>query len=303
MIALIQEEVFGAQAGSNSQASARLRSRRQLRFHHLPHTRSSRHQRHRGLRAGHLPHTRYTRPKPLRTRRLNNEATSTNLIDSLSVEGGYDGSMLFVRLSLDVSKAGLELVDDLLLTPLEQITGADFLNKIFTSGDNQTSPFADTVSLEADFSAGAHLSVMTGFEIIGADLANIASFDSSELASRAFIQFEEASAKFTASAKASGSLNLPGISTLSLNEGSIAVAFGVGMEETSAKIYFPEISSAALALTQEAQWRKVGALDISLPLALDLPSGLPELRPIISIADRDLFDTELASVTVDFDMR
>ena len=47
----------------------------------------------------------------------------------------------------------------------------------------------------------------------------------------------------------------------------------------------------------------MGALDISLPISLDLPSGLPGLSPIISVSDGNLFDAEAAKVAVDFDIR
>lgn len=303
VIAMIQEDVFGAQGGPSSEGSARVRSRRSLRSHHLPHTRSSRHQRDRALRAHHLPHTRFTRPRDLRSRRLESADLVEDLIDSLSVDGGFDGSMLFVRLSLDVSKDVLDGIQDLLLSPLGRISEVDFLTDVFSSGDNTSTPFGDTISVDGAFSAGAHLTVLVGFEISGIDLASVASLNASEIASKAFIQFEDVSAKFAASAQVSGYLDLAGISTLSLTDGSIAFAFGIGIEEASPRIYFPNIASTLLSLRQDASWQKVGAVDISLPIEFDLQIGLPSLNPILSITDGNLFDTEKASVSLDFDIR
>ena len=75
--------------------------------------------------------------------------------------------MLYFRLSIDLSKQGLEIVDELLLTPLERINEADFLAKLFTGGNNSSTPFGDTLSLDSDLSVGAHLTTMIGFEIAG----------------------------------------------------------------------------------------------------------------------------------------
>ena len=87
------------------------------------------------------------------------------------------------------------------------------------------------------------------------------------------------------------------------HSGSIAVAFGIGIEEASDRIYFPQIISTAVALKQEASWRRVGALDVSLPIALDVSNDPRSLTPIITIADGNLFDTVEPSINLDFDMR
>lgn len=226
-----------------------------------------------------------------------------DLVDSLSVEGGYDGSMVYVRLSLDVSKDVLDLIDDLILTPFERIAEVDLLSKIFNAGDDESRRFGETVTVEGDFSAGAHLTVLVGFEIAGTDLANITGFSAADIASRAFIQFEDVSAKFTASAQVSGSLDIAGVSTLTLDEGSVALGFGIGIEEASPRIYFPNISSTLLTLRQEAQWRRVGAVDISLPISFTINDDTLSLNPIITISDDNLFDTQAATVAIDFDIR
>lgn len=306
VIAMIQEDVFGAQGDTSAETSRRLRSRRKLRAKYLSHAQHTRHQRRRALRAHHLPRTKFTRPRPHSRRLAESGDLVADLIDGLAVEGGYDGEILFIRTTLDISKTNLELDDikTLLLSPLERFNEVDFLAEVFDSSDSSESlPFVDTVSVDSDFNAGAHLSVLVGFEITASELLNILDWSAGEIANRTFIQFEDASAKFSVSAKVSGSLDLAGITELNMDEGAIAFAFGIGIEEASPRIYFNQIASALLSLRQNATWVKVGAMDISLPVVFDLGiANLPTLEPILSISDGNLFDTEAASVSFDFNV-
>lgn len=52
-------------------------------------------------RARHFRYSRFTRPP---RRRLQAECSSTELLDGLSITGGYDGTRIFFKLELDVSK-------------------------------------------------------------------------------------------------------------------------------------------------------------------------------------------------------
>ena len=130
------------------------------------------------------------------------------------------------------------------------------------------------------------------------------------IANNTFIQFEDVSAKFEASAFVSGSLDLAGAATIGVENGSISLALGLGLEESSEKIYFKDMASTLIALRQ-TQWRKVGVIDVSLPvsLAFDIASdGLKdvlnniELTPIISITDAFLFGPEAPKFSIDFDI-
>jgi hypothetical protein len=310
VIALIQEEVFGTgkNGGGSSEGAASSQSRRSLRSHHLPHTQGSRHQRHRALRAHHLPYNHFESPRDMRRLQSASELLE-DLLDSLSVEGGYDGEMVYVRLSLDISKEDLDVIKDLLLQPLNRLSGElDFLSGIFGSdGGSETSlPFGSTVNVDVDFSVGVHVSVLVGFEITSNELSTIFQFNASSIAERAFIQFEDVSAKFSTSAHANGTLNIAGLAELTLDDGFIAFAFGIGIDSASPRIYFPNISSTLLVLRNEASWQRVGAMDIKLPLQFSLTDrgfDLPDIAPIISLTDRDLFDTELPDVSIDFDIR
>ena len=106
------------------------------------------------------------------------------------------------------------------------------------------------------------------------------------------------------SAIVSANLSLPGIEVLSIENGTISFAFGLGIEEASERIYFPEISSSLMALRQKASWQKVGGMDISLPvnIALPLAGGSLNIKPILSISDKNLFDTVNATVSLDFEI-
>ena len=158
---------------------------------------------------------------------------------------------------------------------------------------------------------------VVGFEITGSDFKDIlfggkGSPSGTDIADRSFLQLEDISAKFEASTRVSGSLNLAGAATIGVDDGSISLALGIGMEESSERIYFRNITSTLLVLRQNATWRKVGVMDASLPVSfgVDLPSSgfqevldnLSNLKPIISIIDNDLFGPDSPQISIDFDI-
>ena len=149
-----------------------------------------------------------------------------------------------------------------------------------------------------------YLNGAVGFEITAKDINGILFGDKNitalEIASKAFIQFEDVSAKFAVSASVSGSLSLAGVSTINVDDGSLAFAIGLGLDQASNKIYFNQLKSTALALRQKPiSWRKVGVLDASLEISVDPTLGsdafqqvlttLGDPSLVISVTDDDLF--------------
>lgn len=133
-------------------------------------------------------------------------------------------------------------------------------------------------------------SISVGFELQGSEFTTIPSMTSTDIASRAFLQFDDVSAKFSATARVSGGMDIAGVTTLGLDNAIIAFAFGLGIAEITEKIYFKDMSSTVAALRKNAKWLKVGGMDISLPVLLSL-EALGEtltINPIISISDTDL---------------
>lgn len=126
--------------------------------------------------------------------------------------------------------------------------------------------------------------------------------DASVIADRSFLMLEDASLKFEASTSVSGELDLAGAATIKIEDGSVSMALGLGLDEASEQIYFRNITSAPLALRQ-ASWRKVGVIDASLPanFAINIPN-FPNLKPIISITDNDLFGPGTPAMSIDFDV-
>lgn len=144
-----------------------------------------------------------------------------------------------------------------------------------------------------------------GYDITGEDMKDILFGDThitvQEIASNAFIEFEDISAKFLASARLSADLNIAEVAGIGIENATAAVGFGIGMEESN-KIYFNEIDSVVLSL-RDSSWRKVGVLDVSLPISFHLGQvGGLSLTPILSISSDDLFRGDLPSVSVDFDL-
>ena len=110
----------------------------------------------------------------------------------------------------------------------------------------------------------------------------------------------------------SGSLNLAGVATLGLVNGTVELALGMGMDRASDKIYFSELKSVSMSLRDDASWQKIGVIDVALPINFDLGyvgtglgdvlGAVPNLPLIISIRDDDLFSPELPSVGMDLDL-
>lgn len=128
-----------------------------------------------------------------------------------------------------------------------------------------------------------------------------------EIASNAFIEFEDISANFVGSARLNATLNLADAADLQaglkIENANAAVGLGIGMEE-SKKIYFNAIDSVLIAL-RDSSWRKVAVLDASLPIIANIElGGLGDLTlaPIVAIRSKDLFGPDLPSISVDFDV-
>jgi hypothetical protein len=77
------------------------RGRRTLRSTHP----NSSYIRERALRAHHLPYNHFTRPQRnlLKLRKLNSLGDA-DLLDKLSISGGYNGNEIFIKIVIDVSK-------------------------------------------------------------------------------------------------------------------------------------------------------------------------------------------------------
>ena len=128
-----------------------------------------------------------------------------------------------------------------------------------------------------------------------------------EIASNAFIEFEDISANFVGSARLNATLNLADAADLQaglkIENANAAVGLGIGMEE-SKKIYFNAIDSVLIAL-RDSSWRKVAVLDASLPIIANIElGGLGDLTlaPIVAIRSKDLFGPDLPSISIDFDV-
>ena len=157
---------------------------------------------------------------------------------------------------------------------------------------------------------------LVGFDITPVQVYNLLfssqQLNSSFILNNTFIQFEDISAKFVLSARVSGSLNLAGVAALGLENGTVELALGLGMDKVSDKIYFSELKSVSTSLRDDASWQKIGVIDVSLPISFnisDVGNGLlnvldaiPDLPLIISIRDDDLFSPELPSVGMDLDL-
>ena len=112
----------------------------------------------RGLapRARHFRYSRFTRPP---RRRLQAECSSTELLDGLSITGGYDGTRIFFKLELDVSKNDEEDLREVILKPLQQLSKADFLQELNLFGDAESvvDSIFDGIDADISFSSGAHM--------------------------------------------------------------------------------------------------------------------------------------------------
>ena len=165
VISMILEDIVGESEGiaavSTSQTIQRRRMLHVPDTHHLDIHHNGRPSelsrgRRRALRAHHLPYNRFKRPRRLghQHRHLSSDVAG-DLMDAISVEGGYDGSTVFFKLELDVSKQAVSSLDDLLKAPLDLLTEADFFESLFNSSVD--SPL--TVESDISLSAGAHISI------------------------------------------------------------------------------------------------------------------------------------------------
>jgi hypothetical protein len=205
-------------------------------------------------RARHLRFNHFTRPP--RCRQLQNECSSVQLLDGLSIKGGYDGTQIFFKLELDVSKGGMSDLRDVIMKPLQLLSESDFFNgkDFFGDGAAAAASVFDNIDADISFSAGAHLGATVGFELQGDEFIQIPSMTAAQLASRSFIQFDDISAKFTTTARASGDMDIANVGSIGVENATISFAFGLGIVEISDKIYFKDISSALIALRENAQW-------------------------------------------------
>ena len=126
-----------------------------------------------------------------------------------------------------------------------------------------------------------------------------------QVASRSFIQFDDVSAKFTTTARVSGDMDIAGIGNIGIENATINFAFGLGIVETSDKIYFNEISSTIIALKKFGEWQKVGVMDVTIPIVatIEFAEGIDlNLGPLISISSPDLFTPDLPSMSLDLNL-
>lgn len=145
---------------------------------------------------------------------------------------------------------------------------------------------------------------LVGFAVDGSDFVNIPNMNSTDIAARSFIQFDDMSAKFSTTGRLSGDMELPGVGKVEVENATLAFAFGIGIAESSDRIYFNQIASTLIALRQNAQWRRVGVMDINLPLKANIALGGMglNLNPLISITCPDLFELEAPVIRVDLDI-
>ena len=143
-----------------------------------------------------------------------------------------------------------------------------------------------------------------GFELQGDEFIQIPSMTPAHIASRAFIQFVDISAKFTTTARASGGMDIAGIGNIGIQNATISFAFGLGIVEISDKIYFNELTSTLRALRENAVWQKVGVMDVTLPILATFDFGGIDLTisPIISITSPDLFTPDLPTMSIDLNL-
>jgi hypothetical protein len=116
------------------------------------------------LRAHHLSYNYFTRPQ--RRNLQTNYSEDTELLDGLYLKGGWDGSQIFIKLELDVSRKGVDDLRDAILKPLGLLSETDFLQDLnLNSGGPSGGSNFDGIDADISFSAGAHLGA-TGKYII-----------------------------------------------------------------------------------------------------------------------------------------
>lgn len=144
-----------------------------------------------------------------------------------------------------------------------------------------------------------------GFEVQGSEFIQIPTMTQSEIASRAFIQFDDISAKFITTARASGNMDIAGVGNIGIENATISFAFGLGIVEISDKIYFNDTSSVIASLRDKPEWERVGVMDISIPIIATISFADDidlSLSPIISITSPDLFVPDYPSMSIDLNL-
>ena len=155
-------------------------------------------------------------------------------------------------------------------------------------------PFIFCVLMFIFISFHAWCLYIVGFELHGSEFTQVPTIAPAEIASRAYIQFNDVSAKFTTTARVFGDMDIANIGNIEIEDGMISFAFGLGMIEMTDKIYFNEVSSVPLALKNTAEWQTAAVMDVSIPIAVTLSfaEGII-LKPVISITSSDLFTPDL----------
>ena len=115
-------------------------------------------------RARHLRYNHFTRPA--RRRRMQDACFNSELLDGFSIVGGYDGTQIFLKLKIDVSKQDMMDIRGAITQPLQFLTNADFLLDLNLSdhGSAIVNSIFDNIDADVSFSAGAHLGA-TGEQI------------------------------------------------------------------------------------------------------------------------------------------
>ena len=255
-------------------------------------------------RARHLRYNHFTRPA--RRRRMQDACFNSELLDGFSIVGGYDGTQIFLKLKIDASKRAISDTRDVVLKPLQYLSESKFFDgkDFFGSGYTVTSVF-DNIETDVSFLASAHLGAMAGFELEGQEFEYVHSMTQTQLARRSFLQFADVSAKFSATANASGEMKIANVGSISIENAKLGLGFGLGIVETTQKIYFNEISSVTNLLARQAHWQNVGVLDVSIPVhdAIKFPQGIDLiLYPIISITSSDLLSPDSISMSIDLNL-
>ena len=167
VISMILEDILGEAEGISAASTSQATQRRRmmhlpgtshLDIHHNNRPSALSSGRRRALRAHHLPHNHLKRARRLgyKHRHLSSDLLG-DLLDAISVEGGFDGAGVFFKLDLDISKQAVSSLENLLTAPLDALSEVDLLQKLFPSGTG--SGDATNVNSDISLSASAHLSV------------------------------------------------------------------------------------------------------------------------------------------------
>ena len=79
----------------------------------------------------------------------------------MTVNGSYDGTVLSLELTLDLSKQNDSFgLDDIIESPLRLLNEVPFLRSLFPQTDEMSSSSSFQLDTDSSFSAGAHISVL-----------------------------------------------------------------------------------------------------------------------------------------------